>query len=665
MRNEIKKNKKTIYIASCIMLLFLLSMVLAYKNKWVQSISQPWAVMTVEDKDISSNNTDDMFQLKENETVCQEIKMVSDRFSGISIYLDNRNTDTEGMLKVILTDTTQECVIKEWEYDLSDCHIDGFYNFYLDEPYEVQRNNIYEIRILIENLSDNASLLLKKANGSSEIHSAMKCEGLEYDFSFSYKILEGDCGSLKVLFVLFVIIGILIIASFLVLLIKNKKIEWIFVFTAFLIGIIYLFMLPPFATPDEGSHYVTVYAESNILLNQEAYDSTGKVVADGKSALYLIREEKPTKDTYVRYIKGVFGKTESVKDDLTVLRKPLSMKHPGYIPQVLGVSLARILNMNGEQILLLGRLFALVWYCFVMYWSIKIIPYWKMNLFIIGILPMTMQQVVSYNYDSVLFGLVFLLFTYILYLKYTKDGIEWKDYLILTVCSVCIVTIKFIYLPILAMAILIPKEKFGGIKKKISAAVVLNLISGVAFVLTRLNIFEKAISTEGIHNDGLKYYTLQMCLAQPIDTVVIFYRTIQEKISQYLISMLTSPLGWVEIEVPEIVFLVCVILLLLSIWSENKNIQIHFQEKCIYGLIAGGIFLLVLLAMLLDYTYIGSEIILGVQGRYFLPILPIMMIMLQTKKIELHGNINNYLMLGMISAQMYTILSVTSTIVSR
>lgn len=663
MRNE---NKKIIYIASCIAFLFLISMVLSYKSKWGHAISQPWSVLTFKDKDASSKDIENMFQLKENETIYQDIKMVSDSFSGVSIYLDNDNTDTKGIFKVTLTDKTRDHVIKEWEYDLSESYIDGFYNFYMDEQYEVQRSNTYELGIRIENLSGNAPFLMKKVNGSSEICSTMKCEGLEYDFSFSYKILDGGSRSLQVLFCLFVIVGVLIIISFLVVLVKNKKTEWIFVTTAFLIGIMYLFVLPPFATPDEGSHYVTVYAESNKLLNQEVYDNDGKVVADGKSALYLIREEKPTKDTYVRYIKGVFGKTESVKDDLTVLRKPLSMKHPGYIPQVLGVSIARVLDMNGEQILLMGRFFALVWYCFVMYWAIKIIPYWKTTLFIIGILPMTMQQVVSYNYDSVLFGLVFFLFAYILYLKYTKDCIEWKDYLILIVCSICIVTIKFIYLPILAMAILIPKEKFGSIKKKFGAAVMLVLTSGIALVLTRLSVFEKAVSTGSVYYDNsLKHYTLQMCLAHPMDTLIIFYRTVQEEISRYLVSMLTSPLGWVEIKVPEIVFFICVILLLLSIWSENRNIQIHFQEKCIYGLIAGGIFLLVLLAMLLDYTYIGSEIILGVQGRYFLPILPIIMIMLQTKKIELHGKINNYLILGMISAQMYTILSVTSTIVSR
>lgn len=666
MKNKRKENKKIVCIVLCIICMFVLSMILSYKGNWNYAILQPWSVLTVQDKDASSKNVNDMFQMNGTDTIQQNIRMVSDHITGISIYLDNSNLNTEGILKVKLIDKTQQQTIKEWDYSLSENHIDGFYNFYMDEAYQVERDNIYMIMFEIENLSGDAPFLMKKTNPSADICTVMQVGKIECDFAFSYRILQGDCNGLKVLFCFFTFVGIIMLLLFLVMVIKKKKIECLFVMSAFLIGIIYMFALPPFATPDEGSHYVTVYAESNILLGQEAYDEEGRVIADGKSALYLIREEKPTKNTYLRYIKGIFGKIDDVSNDQVVLRKTLSLKHPGYIPQVLGVSFAREMGMNGEQILLMGRLFALIWYCFVMYWAIKLIPYWKMMLFLIGILPMTMQQVVSYNYDSVLFGIVFFSFAYMMYLKYTKSYVEWKDYLLLVLCAGCIVTIKFIYLPIFAIAILIPKEKFGGGKKKTCAAILLLMTSGIAMLGTRLSVFEKAVSTGTVYYDSsLKHYTLQMCFSHPIDTIIIFYRTIQDEISRYLISMLTSPLGWVEIKVPEIVFFTFLILLLISVWGEQKIKKSSSNERWVYGFVSVIVFLLVLLAMLLDYTYIGSYIILGVQGRYFLPILPIMMLLVQNDKIVLYEKNENYLMLGAISAQLYTVLSITSTVVSR
>ena len=58
----------------------------------------------------------------------------------------------------------------------------------------------------------------------------------------------------------------------------------------------------------------------------------------------------------------------------------------------------------------------------------------------------------------------------------------------------------------------------------------------------------------------------------------------------------------------------------------------------------GVVFLLIELLLLLDHTYSGSQIILGVQGRYFIPALPLLFLFLRNNTIELKQNFDTKLL---------------------
>lgn len=75
---------------------------------------------------------------------------------------------------------------------------------------------------------------------------------------------------------------------------------------------------------------------------------------------------------------------------------------------------------------------------------------------------------------------------------------------------------------------------------------------------------------------------------------------------------------------------------------------------------------LVLAAMLISYTYVGSDIILGVQGRYFLPVLPLILLIIQgSKNIVVKDSIETELILAITGLQLYTIWSIVSVVITR
>lgn len=165
--------------------------------------------------------------------------------------------------------------------------------------------------------------------------------------------------------------------------------------------------------------------------------------------------------------------------------------------------------------------------------------------------------------------------------------------------------------------------------------------------------------------DGLYQYTVKYVIQNIGDTIIVAIRTILNQTSFYIESMIASPLGWVDIELPEIIVFCFIIILLLSGLSDRKKYVFSKTEKRVCCLIAILISGLVLAAMLVAYTYIGSDIILGVQGRYFIPILPLMLYAMDSDFIVLKRNIDVEIIFAVHGLQLYAIWAITSTIVSR
>ena len=150
-----------------------------------------------------------------------------------------------------------------------------------------------------------------------------------------------------------------------------------------------------------------------------------------------------------------------------------------------------------------------------------------------------------------------------------------------------------------------------------------------------------------------------------MDCFKIVFQSITENISFYVESLVGSSLGWFAIEIPGLIIIGFVILLLISsLQEENKSQLSGIQRGVIVG-IGGGISLLVMLTFLIAETYIGSDTIIGVQGRYFLPILPLILVSLKNKTIVLKKNINNSIIICALILEMATIMEITKQVICR
>ena len=579
VKEHVLKNKKIFVLYLCISCIIILAAAIIYKTDFQEAMLQPRNVMTVKDELGSPGK---FVTLTGGLRIEQKITMVSEEFSGFSLWLEKNSIERDAEISVQLRNETGR-LVEDWIISTDEIIGNNFFDFFFSEI-NVNVGDVYSIVIEADSKEKiSVPMGVKKFSKTKKnvLLSEMETNKLTDlrepgdTFCLAYRILDGNCGALRFYYLTFVLLIALLIGAVYVLLVTRQKKEWIFVFMSLIIGGIYILIFPPYMVPDDEAHFITAYAESSAILGKTVRDEEGYVILEQNAANSLVRKEFPDRSSYATYIRGIFGKDSAVSSDEVVIRRALNIKSLGYVPQVVGLVIGRLLNLNNAWLFVLGRAMALLLYCFVMFWAIRITPEFGKNiLFLVGLLPMTVQQVASFNYDSVLFDALFFLFAYILYLSFdtNKKIITLKDYIVVAALIIVIIPIKFVYIPLLGLGLLVPKEKFGGQKKKIINAVGAGTLCGLVFFITRLGSggqLVKSVTTE------TETYTLMECIQQPVQTFVMFFKTIGHYGTIYIQSMIGNPLGWFEIAIPDIIIDGFIILLFFSLLEYQEIGRAH------------------------------------------------------------------------------------------
>ena len=130
-----------------------------------------------------------------------------------------------------------------------------------------------------------------------------------------------------------------------------------------------------------------------------------------------------------------------------------------YLPQAIGIFLAKLLDLNAIWMLWLGRLFNLILYASIISLSIRKTPILKFPMLIVSILPLAIYQAASLSVDGMFSSLALLAFAYFLYL-YKTPKIKWCD---LGVFYAAIILSGLLKSPFLALSLLIflvPNQHF-------------------------------------------------------------------------------------------------------------------------------------------------------------------------------------------------------------
>lgn len=492
---------------------------------------------------------------------------------------------------------------------------------------------------------------------------------------------SGDMWLLKQYGILFaVILAFFGLASWM-LLKKQCSMEVFFMVSSLVLGTLYLCVLPPLSAPDEVRHYISAYQLSNKLMGKEQADEDGYVYIrkedDFIDNIYQIEGwngrttlgQQLDEETYALiHERGLFG----VKEEGTMISCQLPVKTTplAYLPQALGISAARVFCMSSIGLAFMGRFFNLLFFAAVGAWAIQMLPFGKELAVGVGLLPMTLHLAASFSYDGMIIVMCFTFASYCLYLAYRKNQVEWKDITILAAIIAWMGPCKMVYAVVLGFALLIPVKKFGGWKQwGIAAASVL-----AAFVISMVLVNSQVIASYAGGADnfvswaGEEGYSLPYLLHNPVKYAEILYKTLILQGEFYFVSAFGGYLGNLDpvLNVPFFLILVFAgVLIVMSFLKPGEKAELSWIHKVwilvLFFMCAIG----VMTAMLISWTPLSAEYIHGVQGRYFLPLLPFVLLTIKSRGLRLTANHDRKLLYFMCLGNGYVLLRLFSIVSMR
>lgn len=484
------------------------------------------------------------------------------------------------------------------------------------------------------------------------------------------------------------------------------SLEKMYPFAGLLLGLLSLFILPPLSAPDEISHYVSAYELSSRLIGAQATDRYGRVLLRPEdvwvedldaSHVYEMGEDgtwkadvsvsgenrviaQPLEEASYRQIHEIFENgvpenlrhTELGATEADSLFPPVTTTPLAYLPQAIGIAAARLFGLGTLPLLYLGRICNLIFFVVMTTLAMRRLPFGKEVLSGVALLPMTIHLSASYSYDVMIMGCFFLLTAVCLDLASAQERVRKRDVALLALLMAVAGPCKMVYAPLMGLCLLIPVARFGNWKSWLISAAAVGLAFAFAmFFVNRQIIASYAVATEAdsfVEWAAEPGYTLTLLIHQPQRLVKIFYQTILWQAQQYHLTMIGASLGNLDpvLDVPYVV-VVTLSLCLLGLAFRKPGENLHFSgcQRVWIGVVCAGCAGLVMLSMLIAWTPLSARVINGVQGRYFLPFLPVLLLALKNNTVVLTKNPNRSILYLMCCLDAYALIRLYSVVSMR
>ena len=392
-----------------------------------------------------------------------------------------------------------------------------------------------------------------------------------------------------------------------------------FVLFAVLIGPLYVFSLTPLSPPDEEYHWCQTLHVASDLIDRKELDSSFQ--------LKMFEPHVNRPDGYVRML-NTFGKSKSrprLLDRGHLWRK--SGTWSMHITQITGVALGLKTGAPALAVFYLGRLFSLFFYVVAVFFAIRMAPMFKRTICVAACCPIALQQVCSYSYDAE--SLTMSFFCFALFLKCAcatdaKIGLAEKLALLATVAVG--MSVKCAAFPFLPLLLLLPSSRFrrGGFEKSVFLALVCVIACAVAFMCA--SVMPNALRGKPLgalaYEEGSR--AMLAVGADPWKVLRVLLDTFDHVFRDLFCDSFGRVMSGYSMLLPFHVTLLFVVVFFVAAHRDGR-ISVC-RSVCGLRLAAGGGWLLLTgylcLIMLTTWTPESSRVILGLQGRYWTPVLP-------------------------------------------
>ena len=569
--------------------------------------------------------------------------------SGIDVYAQLVDTDTGKQLQQWMV--SADLLAKGGTFDY----------FTLDEP-QVGTGRNLEMRLTAKETGESSGDVRVHSSNSPKIYGKLTVNGFVYGNAKLALAVMGNVDYVGTLFRAVAAGFVLIVILFYILLKKKKSLrtENLFLIAGIFIGAVYMMLFTPYSEPDGEVHVITSFYYADLLNGRQATDEYGRVLARQED----VNREGISRNLGLDTLNTAAEHFQDMEEDTqqtAFFRGKLQVPFSAHLPQTLGTALGMALGLGTMPTLYLGKTFGYLFYLLCCYFAIRLIPFGKMVLFCTALLPFSLETATSYSYDSTVLSLGILMTGYALYLRYEKKRISIWNVLFWFLLTAWITPCKIVYGFLGLLVLLFPRKKFKRNIYYYLTCCLTAAVAGGSLLLSRLTTITKTVT--GTMGD---YFTIEMFFEDLPNSLMMIGRTIDQNADLYIKQLFGGVYSWFDVNLAWLFVIAYILLMCLAAVSlQQERYTVKNTDKAVMGII----FLLVAAAiaasMLFTWTSKTSDTIDGIQGRYFLPVLPLAVFLFKNRLVLLQKDISRQLALGVILVQFMTVMQLFTTIITK
>ena len=457
----------------------------------------------------------------------------------------------------------------------------------------------------------------------------------------------------------------------------HLRAENIFLLFSIVFGFLFAVITPPFQVPDEVNHLYRAYQVSDgkfISIKQN-----GRVGGYVPESLVLFAESfkklpynpySKVNGDYIRATKNIKLQEDKVvfKDfPNTAYYSPVS-----YIPQAITIRILRYADCSPYYLLYVTRLITLGFWILVVFMAIRMMPFQTWLLAFLALLPMSLSVNSSISADVVTNGLSFLFIAYALNLAIVRNEFLKRDMVILSLLIVLLASAKLVYVVLVFLFLFIPVSRLTSLKNYLFVfTIILFLGFGSAF-LAKKNIDKIYTSSANYNKEYIEDATIghQADMTKQMDYIMENkILTIKHFILSfghefwYMTKSYIGLLGWADTPLPDwFIAINYGVIFFLAIFAFNEQKKITARQKSILLGVAILAIFLIMLSQYLTWVPVGGNRVYPLQGRYFIPVFPLVFLIFGNNKRWIH---DTYIRIVFILFFLFSGLFSTSKLYSR
>lgn len=532
------------------------------------------------------------------ETNRYQLSAQDHKITGIQLRLVDTDSGLKGDETVTVAILTEQGEIARWQVKSDEIPEDQYVQLMTDQKCTLT--------------GDAVTVAVASDQAADASHTALAFDG---DMQPCIRLIYGSVSAGWSRFLAFAVILSFVLAGiFAVNAVKNGTIR----FAAFvaITGICYIIVVPFSNVPDAFNHFIRAYeVTEGIFCTHDQEDEKAwlpeHLTADldfhaDYSHTYLHRNIQLDDEARRYYIH-----------DNTALYTPIA-----YFPHALGILIGKLFTDRTLALVLFARIFSLAAFIVTVSCAYRMCSINRGMVAVTALLPITLIEAGSTSLDGFMISILLLGQAYLLTLCERKRRLTKAEAALLWMLPLVFSLCKVVYVPFALLLFLIPKESFGGGRKK-----GIFIFSSFAVALTVYFAWSAAtfdfVNRYAAKMNGNSGEQIHFILTRPLAYLNVLRNTLHKWFDLYLKGMFGGIAGWAQnVGVNSFFPLTCMVCTLIMLtFHPESSLHRDVKVNVLYALIGLSVMALTFTAIYVQYNALESPLVEGIQGRYFVPLL--------------------------------------------